>query len=165
MSRTWIAWLIATIHSGKIRITAKQLCKGNMIGICGKIRNPLIYRVELRPDIPWSIIMVYPPESLRVFYGWVPRDSNLWKNNNFEYAQQILNGNIIEPPISENHNRIQIITSFAYCMHIINSLVCNIMYLVNIWQEVWIRLEILGKNDMIFLMFWPLLFKLWVLEY
>ena len=35
-----------------------------------------------------------------------------------EYARQILDGNNIEPPISENHNRVQIITSFAYCKRI-----------------------------------------------
>ena len=32
---------------------------------------------------------------------------------NFEYAQQMLDGNNIEPPITENHNDMQIITSFA----------------------------------------------------
>ena len=31
----------------------------------------------------------------------------------FEYVLQILDGNDIEPAISENHNRMQIITSFA----------------------------------------------------
>ena len=35
-----------------------------------------------------------------------------WKEN-FEYAHQILDGNDIEPPIFENHNRMQIITSFT----------------------------------------------------
>ena len=83
----------------------------------------------------------------------------------FEYAHEILDGNDIEPPISENHNRMQIITSFAYCMHMINFLVCNIMYLVHIWLKIWIRREILGKNDIIFSMVWPLFLKLWLLEY
>ena len=41
------------------------------------------------------------------------------KNKKFEYAHQILDGNKIEPLISENHKRVQIIISFAYCMHII----------------------------------------------
>ena len=63
--------------------------------------------------------MQYPPESPCVLYGWVPR---AWKNKNlkiFGYAHQILDSNNIEPPISENHNRMQIITSFSYCMHMI----------------------------------------------
>ena len=47
------------------------------------------------------------------FYGWVPRAENLRENKKFEYVHQILDGNNIEPPISENHNCIQIITSFA----------------------------------------------------
>ena len=60
----------------------------------------------------------------RAFYGWVPRASNLWKNKKFEYAHQILDSNNIEPPIPENHNRMQIITSFAYYMNIINFIAC-----------------------------------------
>ena len=70
----------------------------------------------------------YPPESSCVFYGWVPRASNLRKNKNLEYVHQILVGNNTEPPISENHNRMQIITSFAYYMHIIKFLVCSMMH-------------------------------------
>ena len=71
---------------------------------------------------------VYPPESPCVFYGWVPRASNLWKNKSFEYAHQILKFNDIEPAISEKHNRMQIITSFAHFMHMIKIEVCNIMH-------------------------------------
>ena len=67
------------------------------------------------------------------------------KNINFEYAHLILGSNDIEPPIAENHNRMQIITSFAYCMHIINCLVCNMMHEVHIWYKIWIYLEILCK--------------------
>ena len=62
---------------------------------------------------------MYPPESPCVFYDWVSRAPNLRKNKKFEYAHQILDGNNIEPLISENHKRVQIIISFAYCMHII----------------------------------------------
>ena len=46
----------------------------------------------------------------------------------FEYVHQILDGNNIEPPVSENHNRIQIITSFAEFMHMIQFSACYIMY-------------------------------------
>ena len=60
----------------------------------------------------------YPPESPCVLYGWVPRASNWW-NEKFEYVHQILHGDNFELPISENHNCMQIITSFAYCVHII----------------------------------------------
>ena len=42
-----------------------------------------------------------------------------------EYPYHILDGNNTEPSISENHKRMQIVISFAYCM-------------------IWIRLEILG---------------------
>ena len=48
------------------------------------------------------------------------------KNKNFEYAHDILDVNNIEPPISENHNRMQIITMFAYFMHLIKFLTCCI---------------------------------------
>ena len=74
---------------------------------------------------------MYPPEPPYVFC-WVPRASNLWKNKTFEYAHPILDSNNIEPPISENHYHMQIITSLAYFMHIIIFLVCNIMHYVHI---------------------------------
>ena len=74
------------------------------------------------------ILEMYPPESPYVLYGWVPRASNLRKNKNFKYVHQILVGNNTETPIFENHNRMQIITSFAYCMHIIKFWVCSIMH-------------------------------------
>ena len=38
------------------------------------------------------------------------------------------------------------------------------MYWVQIWQNIWIGLQILGKNDTIFLMIWPLFLKLWYLN-
>ena len=58
-------------------------------------------------------------------------------------------GNDIEPPIYENHNRMQMITSFAYYMHMIKFLYCSVMYWVHIWQKNWIHLEIPGNNDII----------------
>ena len=42
-----------------------------------------------------------------------PESLNLRENKNSEYVHQIMDGNNIEPPISENHNCMQIITSFA----------------------------------------------------
>ena len=39
------------------------------------------------------------------------------------------------------------------------------MYLVRIWQKICIRLEILGKNNIIFLTVWPLILELWAFEY
>ena len=42
-------------------------------------------------------------------------------NKKIEDVHQILHGNNIEPPISENHIRMQIIASFAHYMHIIIS--------------------------------------------
>ena len=71
-------------------------------------------RQPTTPNIRYYVTYhAYPPESPCVFYGWVPRAWNLRENKNFEYAHQILDGNNIEPPISENYNRMQIITSFA----------------------------------------------------
>ena len=99
--------------------------------------------------------------AINAYFLWVPRALNLWKNKKIEYVHQVLDGNI-EPPIYENHNRMQIITSLTFCMHIINFFVWNIMHSVHIWQKSWIRLEILGKNYIIFLMVWPLFLKLWV---
>ena len=90
--------------------------------------------------------------------GHVSHKLNRWHTH-------ILDGNNFEPPISENHNRMQIITSFAYFMHIIKFLVSNIINQIHIWQYIWIRLEILGKNDIIFLMVWPSFLELWVFEY
>ena len=55
------------------------------------------------------------------------------KNKNFEYTHQILGGSKIESPNSENHNYIQIITSFAYYLHMINFMFCYIMYRDQIW--------------------------------
>ena len=39
-----------------------------------------------------------------------------------------MDGNDIEPAISENHNYMQIITLFAYLKHIITFLTCHIAY-------------------------------------
>ena len=75
-----------------------------------------------------SLLDLYILLSPDVLYGWVLRASNLWKNKNFEYAHQILDYNDIEPPIFENHNRMQTMTSFAYRMHTIKFWVCNVMY-------------------------------------
>ena len=46
----------------------------------------------------------------------------------------------------------QIIASFAYFMHMIKSLAYYIMYIVQIWQKIWIRRQNLGKNDTLFFM-------------
>ena len=42
-----------------------------------------------------------------------PESLKFREKKNFEYVHQILDGNDIKTPISENHNRMQIITSFA----------------------------------------------------
>ena len=42
-----------------------------------------------------------------------PESLKLMGKKNFEYVNQILDGNNIEPPIYENHKCMQIITSFA----------------------------------------------------
>ena len=49
------------------------------------------------------------------------RELQIYEKMKLEYVHQILNGNNIElePPIFENHNSMQIISSFAYCMHIL----------------------------------------------
>ena len=51
------------------------------------------------------------------FYGLVPSPPNLQKNEvkwNFEHIHQILDSNNIEPPYTENHDHVPIITSFAF---------------------------------------------------
>ena len=69
--------------------------------------------------------------SHHVFSKVKSRKLQIRKNKNFEYAHQILNGNHIKPPISENHNRMHIITLFAYHKYIIITLDCNIMHEVH----------------------------------
>ena len=39
------------------------------------------------------------------------------------------------------------------------------MFSVHIRQKIWIRLEILDKNDIIFLMVWSLFLKFYVFDY
>ena len=50
---------------------------------------------------------------LMCFLWLSPESLKFTGKYNFEYAHQILDGNNIEPLISENHNCMQIITSFA----------------------------------------------------
>ena len=46
---------------------------------------------------------------------WLSSESSkLKKNQNFEYTHKMLDGNEIEPPYTENHINLQIITSRVY---------------------------------------------------
>ena len=65
-------------------------------------------------EIPDLLIPVSISAWVPMCFLWLsPESLYLRENKNFEYTHQILDGNNIEPPISENHNRMQIITSFA----------------------------------------------------
>ena len=54
-----------------------------------------------------------------MFIWFSPESFKFVKKETFEYVHQMLNGNDIEPRISENHNGMQIITSFAYFKHLL----------------------------------------------
>ena len=106
----------------------KGTCETCMTCIFNTNNMPVSFSREIILHVYPCSSWTYPPESSCVFYGWVLKASHFWKNIFFEYVPQILHGNNIEPPISKNHIRMQIITSFAYCMHISKFLVFNIMY-------------------------------------
>ena len=87
------------------------------------VNSPLIHYMAYRKRIRIS-------SWVPMCFLWLsPESFKCLEKYKKEYACQILDGNNIEPPISENHSRVQIITSFAYCMHIIIFFkFCNTMH-------------------------------------
>ena len=103
----------------------------------------LVIRKSVRVALSVRGKKLYPPESPCVFL-WLSSGGLKFTKKYFffQYNHQILEDNDIKPPISENLNYMQIVISFAFFMHIINFSACH---KIQIWQDIWIRLQILGK--------------------